>query len=245
MTALYNRRFRRRAIQLANQRGINAAVRELGIKEELLSAWIEESQVTGQKRTPSEQSIDKKSPTKLREFLHRRLRKLTSFGFVAGFVAGVLSSLAANWINNWFEARRTVPEVACLILQEIQINRSISERKHTRITEIAFDWRLQHNRDDLAALQNLKYEQFSTDTFDNRKVDLKYFSNQTRLYVEGLYGVMHYVNRNEPPLIDTTLRENGKEEYNLRAMLEPYVNLENKLFGVTEQPLKGLCYKSP
>ena len=64
------------------------------------------------------------------------------------------------------------------------------------------------------------------------------------MYVEGLNLVLHRVDENEPALIDAVLRDSGKEDYNLNALIFPYAELDQHLFPMTQDSLKGFCYKS-
>jgi hypothetical protein len=241
MANQHNRQFRKRAVKLATKRSIPVAAQQLGVSEAVLTGWVAEAQARAESRSEEEQSHS--TVGKGTKRYSGLLRHIGSFSL--GVFVGVLGSLGANRIDNWSEARQTIPEVACLLLEEIKVNESISQRKHVLITDVMLDWRLHHNREALSKLNELKYQHFSNDIYDNHKAGLRFFPATASKRVEGLHVILHQVDVNEPGLIDEISREIGKEDYNLNALIYPYAQLDGHLFSLATESLKPLCYKSP
>jgi hypothetical protein len=244
----YSRKFRKRAVRLVAQLGAAAAAQQLRVPIELLDRWIAESAPQGKApakgpAVPSGRSGPSPLAPMAKVYGYLRARLLT---FALGFVTGVLGSLAATAIYGRWEAWRTTPEVACLLLQEVQINQSTSDRKHALITEVMLKLRESpSNRQALSKLLELKYEHFSRSIYDVRAADLRFLPSTSRKHVEGLYVMLDDLNLNEAGLIDTILRDIGREDYHLRALAYPYRLLEERAFPTAKKSLQAFCYKSP
>jgi hypothetical protein len=164
--------------------------------------------------------------------------------FVVGLLSGVASTLIVTWLLNEVESRRVVPETACALLQEFDTNRRIFERKHQIVTEVILEFTESGRKDVLSELQDLKFQNFVTGSYDTRKYKLALFPVEASKHIEGLYTIMHHVEMNEPALIDTILRQPGRATYHLRALAEPYALFERIISPSTGKSLRSLCYKN-